>query len=55
MFYADSLGLAGVVESIRSLAKAHGKRYWTPAPLLVTLAAEGRSFAERDAAGTAAA
>ena len=44
MFYADTLGLPDVVDSIRALAKTHGKRYWTPAPLLVTLAEEGRSF-----------
>ena len=42
MFYADTLGLANVVESIRELAGMHGKRYWTPAPLLVTLADEAR-------------
>jgi 3-hydroxyacyl-CoA dehydrogenase len=45
MFYADTLGLAAVVESIRELAKLHGSRDWTPAGLLVTLAAEGASFA----------
>jgi 3-hydroxyacyl-CoA dehydrogenase len=50
MFYAATLGLSEVVDSIRALAKAHGKRYWTPAPLLVTLADEGRSWPERDAA-----
>ena len=55
MFYADTLGLAAVVESIRSLAKAHGRRYWTPAPLLVTLADGGRSFAAHDAAAAAGA
>jgi 3-hydroxyacyl-CoA dehydrogenase len=52
MFYADTLGLNEVVGSIRSLAKAHGKRYWTPAPLLVRLADEGRTFI--DHAATAA-
>jgi 3-hydroxyacyl-CoA dehydrogenase len=55
MFYADTLGLDAVVASIRELAKVHGKRYWTPAPLLVTLADEGRSLevwqAARDGGG----
>jgi hypothetical protein len=46
MFYADTLGLAAVVESIRELAKTQGKRYWTPAALLVTLAGEGRTLAD---------
>jgi 3-hydroxyacyl-CoA dehydrogenase len=45
MFYADTLGLAAVVDSIRELAKIHGSRDWTPAGLLVTLAAQGASFA----------
>jgi 3-hydroxyacyl-CoA dehydrogenase len=50
MFYADTIGLAEVVASVGELAKSQGKRYWTPAPLLVTLADEGRTFMERDAA-----
>ncbi len=50
MFYADTLGLAAVVESIRGLAKAHGKRYWTPAALLVRLAGEGTTLAAWQAA-----
>jgi 3-hydroxyacyl-CoA dehydrogenase len=50
MFYADTLGLDAVVASIRELAKVHGKRYWTPAPLLVTLSDEGRSLAQWQAA-----
>jgi 3-hydroxyacyl-CoA dehydrogenase len=45
MFYADTLGLAAVVESMRALAQVHGKRYWTPAALLVTLAGEGSTLA----------
>jgi 3-hydroxyacyl-CoA dehydrogenase len=50
MFYADTLGLPGIVESVGALARAHGKRYWTPAALLVTLAAEGKTFAAWQAA-----
>jgi 3-hydroxyacyl-CoA dehydrogenase len=53
MFYADTLGLPAVVESIRELSKAHGGRYWTPAGLLVTLAGEGRTLAAWQAARTA--
>ena len=52
MFYADTLGLDAVVEAIRGLAKSQGKRYWTPAALLVTLAGEGRTLAAWQAART---
>ncbi len=45
MFYADTIGLAAVLESIRGLAQVHGERDWTPARLIVTLAGEGASFA----------
>jgi 3-hydroxyacyl-CoA dehydrogenase len=53
MFYADTLGLAAVVESIEALGKAHGRRYWTPAALLVTLAGEGGTLAAWQAARAA--
>jgi 3-hydroxyacyl-CoA dehydrogenase len=55
MFYADTLGIGAVVESIRGLASAHGTRYWTPAPLLVRLAEAGGTLAAWQAAraGTA--
>ena len=45
MFYADTLGLAGVVDTIHALAREHGERYWEPARLLARLAAEGATFA----------
>ncbi len=45
MFYADTLGLRNVLESIRAYASEHGERYWTPAPLLVTLADGNSTFA----------
>jgi 3-hydroxyacyl-CoA dehydrogenase len=45
MFYADTVGLAGVVDAIRALAREHGERYWEPAGLLARLAAEDASFA----------
>jgi 3-hydroxyacyl-CoA dehydrogenase len=38
MFYADTTGLRAVCEL--------GSKYWTPAPLLVRLAEEGRTFRE---------
>ena len=54
MFYADTLGPEGVLESVRGLAREHGERYWTPADLLVTLAGNRKTFAawqaERQAA-----
>jgi 3-hydroxyacyl-CoA dehydrogenase len=50
MFYADTLGLAAIVESVRELAKVQGKRYWTPAALLVRLAGEGTTLAAWQAA-----
>ncbi|MGH8198037.1 MAG: 3-hydroxyacyl-CoA dehydrogenase NAD-binding domain-containing protein [Steroidobacteraceae bacterium] len=52
MFHADTLGLATVLESIRGYAKEHGERYWTPAPLLVTLAGENKTFADWQAERT---
>jgi 3-hydroxyacyl-CoA dehydrogenase/enoyl-CoA hydratase/3-hydroxybutyryl-CoA epimerase len=41
--YMDSLGCAEVVGQLRGYAKEHGERY-EPAPLLVEMANEGRSF-----------
>ena len=45
MFYADTVGLRGVVDAIRALAREHGERYWEPAGLLARLAADGATFA----------
>ncbi len=50
MFYADTIGLPAVLESINALGREHGERYWTPAPLLVTLAGEGATFSAWQAA-----
>jgi 3-hydroxyacyl-CoA dehydrogenase len=50
MFYADTLGLAGVLESIQALGASHGERYWQPAPLLAALAGQGTTFAAWQAA-----
>jgi 3-hydroxyacyl-CoA dehydrogenase len=43
MFYADSVGLDKVVESVKRYHAAHGE-FWTPAPLLERLAREGGRF-----------
>ncbi len=47
MFYADTVGLGTVLESVRRFGREFGER-WTPAPLLERLAAEGRTFREYD-------
>jgi 3-hydroxyacyl-CoA dehydrogenase len=43
MYYADTIGLAKVYETVRSLHKEHGA-LWTPSPLLQRLAESGKSF-----------
>jgi 3-hydroxyacyl-CoA dehydrogenase len=48
MCYADELGLARVVETIRSLQSTGGGSYWKLSPLLLELAQSGRSFADWD-------
>jgi 3-hydroxyacyl-CoA dehydrogenase len=45
MFYADTIGLARVLERVRAFEARHGE-FWTPAPLLVRLAEAGRTFAK---------
>ena len=54
MFYADTIGPEGVLESVRGLALEHGERYWTPADLLVTLAGNRKTFAAWQAERSAA-
>lgn len=49
MWYADTVGLQRILDRIRQFEREHGKA-WTPAPLLERLAAEGRTFAQLDAA-----
>ncbi len=46
MLYADMMGLYNVVDRMKQFAaNPHGDpAFWTPAPLLAKLAAEGRSF-----------
>jgi 3-hydroxyacyl-CoA dehydrogenase len=43
MFYADSVGLDKVYESVKRFHQAHGE-FWAPAPLLERLAREGGKF-----------
>jgi 3-hydroxyacyl-CoA dehydrogenase len=44
MFYADAVGLSNVLGAIERYARGYHGEAWTPAPLLVRLAAEGRTF-----------
>ncbi|PLY40565.1 3-hydroxyacyl-CoA dehydrogenase [Janthinobacterium sp. ROICE36] len=44
MFYADTLGLPSVLDTINNYAKGRHGEAWTPAPLLVKLAGEGKGF-----------
>ena len=50
MFYADLVNLDKVLETVERFHKEWGER-WTPAPLLRTLAAEGRGFRDAYEAG----
>jgi 3-hydroxyacyl-CoA dehydrogenase len=44
MFYADTVGLPHVVSAMEKYARGRHGQYWKPAPLLVKLAAEGKTF-----------
>ena len=44
MFYADTVGLPNVLDAIEGYAKGRHGEAWTPAPLLVKLASEGKGF-----------
>jgi 3-hydroxyacyl-CoA dehydrogenase len=48
MFYGDSVGLITVARALSRIAAVPGAAaaFWTPAPLLVRLAQEGRTFSE---------
>ncbi|MBT8446655.1 MAG: 3-hydroxyacyl-CoA dehydrogenase [Gammaproteobacteria bacterium] len=48
MCYADEIGLDTVLAGINRYRERYGDAYWTPAPLLEKLVAEGRSFAQFD-------
>jgi 3-hydroxyacyl-CoA dehydrogenase len=45
MWYADSVGLKHVLESVSEFHRRYGE-LWEPAPALARLAAEGKTFAE---------
>ena len=45
MHYADTVGLARIASRLAALAQQTGDESHRPAPLLATLAAEGRGFA----------
>jgi 3-hydroxyacyl-CoA dehydrogenase len=47
MHYADTIGLKAIYDKICAFQK-EAPRWWTPAPLLEKLAAEGKSFADFD-------
>jgi 3-hydroxyacyl-CoA dehydrogenase len=44
LFYADTVGLNNVLTAIEGFAKGYKGEIWKPAPLLVKLAKEGRTF-----------
>jgi 3-hydroxyacyl-CoA dehydrogenase len=44
MFYADEIGVKRVWDRIEEFRATHGDDWWTPAPLLAKLAAEGKTF-----------
>jgi 3-hydroxyacyl-CoA dehydrogenase len=44
MFYADTVGLKNVLNSIQKFQAGYQGAVWKPAPLLVKLANEGRKF-----------
>jgi 3-hydroxyacyl-CoA dehydrogenase len=48
MCYADLVGLPRIAERVSAFHRELGQR-WEPAPLLVRLAAEGRTFRDYDA------
>jgi 3-hydroxyacyl-CoA dehydrogenase len=45
MQFADETGLGQVLAKLRAYADEHGSLYWTPAPLIERLVAEGQAFA----------
>ncbi len=54
MFYGDTIGLDAVVEVFERNANTFGNDYgyWTPEPLLLDLASQGKTFASLDAERT---
>ena len=48
MFYADTIGLAGVLEGMLKYRELFGPMHWQPAPLLERLVRERRTLADWD-------
>ena len=46
MFYADTIGLDKVYQSILEFAQTYGEEFWQPAALLKQLVAEGKSLTD---------
>jgi 3-hydroxyacyl-CoA dehydrogenase len=46
LFWADRIGAAAILEAMERLGREHGTEFWAPAPLLVRLVRDGRSFYE---------
>jgi 3-hydroxyacyl-CoA dehydrogenase len=44
MFYADTVGLPNVLAAVENYARGYHGEAWAPAPLLVRLAREGKTF-----------
>ena len=44
MFYADTVGLSNVVATMEQYVNGRYGQFWKPAPLLLRLAAEGKTF-----------
>ena len=44
MFYADTVGLPGVLDSIERFRKGYQGSQWKPAPLLARLAGGNKKF-----------
>ena len=47
-FYADTIGLKVIHDRILEFKRILDPQYWTPAPLLAKLAAQGSTFAQWD-------
>ena len=50
MFYADTIGLAKILATVKAFREKHGKA-WEPAPLLVRLAGENKTLGSLDQQG----
>ena len=44
MHYANTVGLDRIVEKLRGYQEQTGDDFWTPSPLLVSLADQGKKF-----------